>query len=348
MLARVLFLIALAASASAWADPLADAFSQGGQLGRSGNAQARGSVTGEAARSSVPNYATNPPQSSLFGSGSLSGSAGAAIGNCALTPGQGASYADQACNATNFSQTNPSLRPSFTIGPNDPLLVRSKAIANDPQSIAGNLAGTYSTCTTQTVTSPDIYETRVCNQYRTMEQLACQKLLTVQVSWRNNCTPGTWFGNFWVNTWGNGEVGKRFAGIAINVYCQTSDTVRMALHAICTEEPCSGYAEIQVDATSGAVSPQIFTNFIGRSWYTTDLFNRVDYKGGGCTAEQCSFAFCTRYEATSTTCDDITCTTTPINETRACGTFTFERPRSIATVTDAWDNQCAALEARTQ
>ncbi len=348
MLARVLLLIALAASSSAWAGPLADAFSQGGQLGRSGNAQARGSVTGDSARLTVPNVTTNPPQSSLYGSGSLSAPAGAVVGNCALTPGQGSSYADQACNATTFSQTNPGQRPNFTIGPNDPLLVRSKAIANNPQSIAGNLAGTYSTCTTQTVTSPDSYETRVCNEYRTTEQLTCQKLRTVQVSWSDSCTQGTWFGNFWVNTWGNGEVGNRFAGIAINAYCQMSDTVRMTLHAICTEEPCSGDAEIQVDATSGAVSPQIFTNFIGRSWYGTDFFNRVDYKGGGCTAEQCNFDFCTRYEDEYTTCDDITCTTTPINVTRACGTFTFERPRSIATVTDSWDNQCVALEARTQ
>ena len=54
MLARVLLLIALAGSASAWADAMSDAFSQGGQLGSSGNAQARGSVTGDTARSTVP------------------------------------------------------------------------------------------------------------------------------------------------------------------------------------------------------------------------------------------------------------------------------------------------------
>jgi hypothetical protein len=168
------------------------------------------------------------------------------------------------------------------------------------------------------------------------------------VSWQNSCTPGTWFGNFWVNTWGNGEVGHRYAGIAINAYCQAGDTVRMAFRAICTESPCSGSADIQVNAKSGAVSPRTFTNFVGRSWYSTDLFNRVDYKGGGCTAERCSFAFCTRYEAAYTICDDFNCYDILINQTRACGTFSFERPRSIATVTDSWDNQCATLEARTQ
>ncbi len=145
-----------------------------------------------------------------------------------------------------------------------------------------------------------------------MEQARCQKLLTVQVAWSNNCTPGTWFGNYWVNTWGNGEVGRRYAGIVINAQCQPGDTLRLSMRAICTEEPCSGYAEIQAsNATNGATSPQTFTNFIGRSWFATDLFNRVDYNGGGCTADQCSFAFCTRYESVSTSCDEYTCTTMP-------------------------------------
>ncbi len=347
MLARALILVFLTAASSAWADPLSDAFSQGAQLGRSASTQARGQVTGDAARSTVPNYSPNPREASLYGSGGLGAPAGAAINNCAIS-GQGSSYADQPCNAINFSQTNPGQRPNFTISPNDPLLARSKAIANDPQAIAGNIAGTYSGCTTQTATSPDIFETLVCNEYRTLEQLTCQKVRTVNVSWRDSCVPGIWFGNFWVNTWGNGEVGRRYAGIVVNAYCQPNSAVRMAFYAICTESPCSGYADIQVDPTSGAVSPQTFTNFIGRSWYSSDLFNRVDYEGGGCTADQCSFGFCTRYEGSYWTWDGETWTEVPVNVTRACGTFTFERPRSIATVTDSWDNQCASLEARAQ
>jgi hypothetical protein len=345
MVRRLILTVVAMLAVPAYADSLADAFNQGTTFGKTGNAAARGQVTGESARSTVPNFTAAPAETSYFGNPGLGTSSSAKVGACAGA-GPSGGYSDQDCNAVNFSQTNPARRPSFSIAPSDPLLTRAKTITADPQPIAGNLAGTYSGCTVQTVTRPDIFETLICHQYRNMEQLTCQKLLTVQVSWSNNCTPGTWFGNFWVNTWGNGEVGSRFAGIAISAYCQMSDMVRMAFHAICTEEPCSGSADIQVDATSGAASPQIFTNFIGRSWYTTDLFNRVDYNGGGCTADQCSFAFCTRYEADYTICDDITCTTTSINETRACGTFTFERPRNIATVTDAWDNQCTALEAR--
>lgn len=344
----LLFSMIAALATPGYAQSLSDAFNQGTTLGRTGNAAARGQISGNSAQATVPNYTSNPPEASYFGGPGLGAPASANVGACAGGAGGAGGFSDQACNAVDFSQANPSRRPTFTIAPSDPLLTRGKAITADPQSIAGNIAGTYSGCTVQTVTRPDIFETLICHQYRTFEQATCQKLLTVQVSWSNSCTPGTWFGNFWVNTWGNGEVGNRFAGIAINAYCQPGDTVRMALHAICTEEPCSGYAEVQIDATSGAVSPQTFTNFIGRSWYVTDLFNRVDYNGGGCTADQCSFAFCTRYESVYATCDEATgtCTQTPSNETRACGTFTFERPRSIATVTDAWINQCAAFEAR--
>lgn len=330
----------------AYAQSLPDAFNQGATLGRSGNAAARSQITGSSAQSTVPNYTANPPEGSYFGGAGLGSPASARIGACAGGPGAAGGFAEQGCNAVDFSQTNPARRPNFSISPSDPLLTRAKTITADPQAIAGNLAGTYSGCTVQTVTRPDIFETALCHQYRAMEEVTCQKVLTVQVSWSNSCTPGTWFGNFWVNTWGNGEVGRRYAGIVINAYCQPSGTVRMAFYAICTESPCSGSADIQVDAASGAASPQTFTNFIGRSWYSTDIFNRVDYNGGGCTAGRCSFAFCTRYESEYTMCDDFGCTTTSINETRACGTFTFERPRSIATVTDAWDNQCAAFEAR--
>ena len=342
---RSLALSLLAALAMpAYGQSLSDSFNQGATLGRSGNSAARGQITGGSAQSTVPNYTANPPEASYFGSGGLGAPAAAAIGSCAI--GSGGGFSNQACNAVNFSQSNPARRPSFVIAPNDPLLTRAKTITADPQSIAGNIAGTYSDCAVQTVSTPDIFETLLCHQYRAMEEITCQKLLTVQVSWSNSCLPGTWFGNFWVNTWGNGEVGYRWAGIAIDAYCQAGSTVRMTFYAICTEAPCSGSADITVDAASGAASPQTFSNFIGRSWYATDLFNRVDYNGGGCTAEQCSFNFCTRYEAEYSTCDDFGCTTTTVNETRACGTFSFDRPRSIATVTDSWDNQCAPFEAR--
>lgn len=347
MLARALLISFLAVASAARGDALSDAFSQGTEFGRSGNAQARQGITSSTARSIVPDYTSNPTETRYFGSGNLGGAAGSAVRRCERTVARGRTL-DPSCMATEFSQNNAERRPTFTIGQNDPLLTRSRTIANDPQAIAGNLAGAYGSCTVQTVTTPDIFETRLCHQYRSAEQLSCQKRLSVQVDRRDSCVPGTWFGNFWVNTWGNGQVNYRWAGIAINAYCQPGDTVRMTLSAICTESPCYGYADIQVNASNGAAAPQTFTNFVGRSWYMSDYFNRVDYNGGGCTGDQCSFSFCTRYEAEYWACDYEGGCWGPItiNEPRACGTFSFERPRSIFTVTDTWDNQCATLESR--
>lgn len=332
----------------AHAGPLSDAFNEGAALGRSGNTAARSQINGSTAPSMAPHYTANPPETTYFGSPGLGTPASARATGCTGNPGTAGGFSDPACNAVEFLQTNPARRPSYTIAPNDPLLTRSRTITADPQAIAGNLAGTYSDCVARTVTQPDVFDTQTCHEYRTVAPLTCDKSLVVQVSERHSCPPGTWFGNFWVNTWGNGEVGRRYAGIVVNAYCQAGATQHLTFHAICTESPCGGSAAIEVDATTGAVAPQTFANFIGRSWYATDLFNRVDYLGGGCTEDQCRFAFCTRYEAEETACWESDCTTRTINEPRACGTFTFERPRSIVTVTDVWDNQCAALEARSQ
>ena len=327
------------------AQPLADAFDQGAALGRSGNAAARGQISSGTAQATVPHYTAQPPEASYFGSPGLGSAAAARSGACARA-GAASGFNDQACNAVQFAQTNPARRPAFSLSPGDPLLTRGRTITADPQAIAGNIAGTYSACGVQTVTRPDIFTTALCHRYREIETVTCQKVLTVHLQPTPTCAPGTWFGNYWVNTWGNGEVGRRYAGIAIDAFCEIGDTVRLRLTAICTEAPCAGVVQLAVDAATGAEAPQTFANFIGRSWFATDVFNRVDYHGGGCSATECRFAFCTRYEEATTTCDDQGCTTTPVSEPRACGTFAFARPRTVLTATDAWDNRCAPLEAR--
>ena len=116
---------------------LGDAFEQGKALGRTGNAAARGTISGSTAQSTVPNYTANPPEASYFGSPGLGSQAAARASACASGPA-----ADPSCTAVQFSQTNPSQRPSFSIAPTDPLLTRGSAITDDPQGIAGKIAGT--------------------------------------------------------------------------------------------------------------------------------------------------------------------------------------------------------------
>ncbi len=194
MIARRFLLCIIAALAMhtwpAHADALSDAFNQGTTLGRSGNAAARGQISGNSAQATVPNYTTAPPEASYFGSPGLGTLSSTHVSACAGASGQTANFAQQSCNAVDFSQTNPSRRPTYSIGPNDPLLTRAKTITANPQAIAGNLAGTYSGCTVQTVTRPDIFETLLCHQYRTMENTSCDKVLIVTPIQTPGCSPG--------------------------------------------------------------------------------------------------------------------------------------------------------------
>ena len=137
----------------AHAGPLSDAFNEGAALGRSGNTAARSQINSGTAPSIVPHYTTTAPEATYFGSPGLGTSASARAAACTGHPGTAGGFSDQACNAVDFSQTNPARRPSYTIAPNDPLLTRSRAITADPQAIAGNLAGTYSGCVARTAPS---------------------------------------------------------------------------------------------------------------------------------------------------------------------------------------------------
>ena len=148
--------------AAGYAQSLTDAFNQGAALGRSGNAAARGQITGSTAQSNVPGYTASPPQASYFGSAGISAPAAATANGCASGSGAAAGFSAQACNAIHFSQTNASRRASVTIAPDDPLLAGGKTITANPQAIADNLSGTYRDCSVETPTRPDCASQQFC------------------------------------------------------------------------------------------------------------------------------------------------------------------------------------------
>jgi hypothetical protein len=323
MLTRALLLVVLAASSSARADPLSEAFPEGGQFGRAGNAAARQQVTGEAARSTVPNYTESPSETNLYSPGGLGEAIGAAVGECALTTGQGSSYADQSCNAINFSQTNPGQRPSFTISPNDPLVARSKTIANDPQAIAGNLAGTYGGCTTRTIATPDIFETRVCNEYRTPETQTCSKVLTVTPYHTPGCSPGQFLTRVTAN-----PCPRCIDYLAYDFTCGAGNYL---MHAF-TILKSNG-------ATYMDLGSQYVPGTLDTSIPQTQGPSRIDGW----------FCYQTYY---SQSCSGASCAIgawfyNPCQGTSYYGVSNFVMPTTVA-FKDSWDNQCATLEARAQ
>jgi conjugal transfer mating pair stabilization protein TraN len=303
----------------AHAQSLSDAFNQGAAMGRSGNAAARTQINPTTAQGTVPGYTTSPPQASYFGSAGLGSQAAAATSACAASNGNTTSA--QACNAVNFSQTNPTRRPTFSIAPNDPLLTRARTITADPQSIAGNIAGTYSGCSVQTTTTPDRFETALCHQYRTTETLTCDKVLIVTPV----LTPGCSDGEFLTRVTAD-PCPACIDYLAFDFSCALNS---YRMHAF-TIDKGSGevYMDLGTQNVPGALNTQI---------PKTPGPSRIDgfYCYQTFYSQSCSGANCSIGAWFANPCQG----------TSFEGVSTFAMPTRVS-FTDTWDNQCSALEAR--
>jgi hypothetical protein len=297
---------------------LGDAFDQGTALGRSGNSSARGTISGSSAQSTVPSYTANPPEASYFGSPGLGTPAAARANACA----NGAAT-DPSCTAVGFSQTNPGARPSFSIAPTDPLLTRGRVISADPQAIAGNIAGTYSGCTVQTVTTPDRFETAICHQYRTLETTTCDKVLIVTPIQTPGCSAGQFLTRVTADPCPACIDYLAFDfSCGNNSYQMHAFTVAKATGAVFADlgtQNVPGSLDTQIPQTPGP------TRIDGYFCYQT-------YYSQSCTGPNCTIG-AWFYN--------------PCQGTSFYGSNTFAMPTTVS-FSDRWDNQCAALEARSQ
>ncbi len=304
----------------AHAQSLSDAFNQGAAMGRSGNAAARTQINPTTAQGTVPGYTSSPPQASYFGSAGLGSQAAAATSACAAA-GNGNTTGAQACNAVNFSQTNPTRRPTFSIAPSDPLLMRARTITADPQSIAGNIAGTYSGCSVQTTTTPDRFETALCHQYRTTETLTCDKVLIVTPV----LTPGCSDGEFLTRVTAD-PCPACIDYLAFDFSCAVNS---YRMHAFTIDK---GSGEVYMDLGSQSVPGALNTQIP-----KTPGPSRIDgfycyqtFYSQSCTGANCSIG---------------AWFANPCQGTSFEGMSTFAMPTRVS-FTDTWDNQCSALEAR--
>jgi conjugal transfer mating pair stabilization protein TraN len=283
---------------------LGEAFEQGKALGRSGNAAARSNINGGTAQSTVPGYTASPPEASYFGSPGLGTQASARTSACASGP----AATDPSCMAVQFSQTNPTRRPDFSIGTNDPLLTRGRAITADPQAIAGNIAGTYSGCSVQTVTTADRFETAICHQYRTLETATCDKVLIVTPIQTPGCTDGQFLTRV------------------------TADPCPACIDYLAFDFSCAANSYLMhvftIDKGTGAIYMDLGSQNVPGGLNTqipqTPGPTRID---GFCTIGAWFY--------------------NPCQGTSYYGANTFAMPTTVS-FSDSWDNQCAALEARAQ
>ena len=321
---------------------MSDAFSQGATFGTGNNAAIHSNIQSGAAQSALPSATANVPQASYFGSPGLSAPAASTINACAAGALDPNAYNDQACQAVNFSQTNPTVHPQFNLQPSDPIFANTKAILNDPAAIAGNITGTYSGCTTQTITSPDIYQTQVCNSYRALEQPTCSKTLTVTVTDNGlPCSYGSWL---------TGVPRIAFIRPATFVGAVCAEDIRFTWFYTYSE--CDGTDAYQYVTT---ILPSDDLQVVSVSLGCGGSYNLW----GSCPGGNCSYAVgsvydnfvCDQYDYNSPSCDDSGCTYPCLaghNETvySAIAGFNWQRPVHTYTITDAWNDQCATYEAR--
>lgn len=109
------------------------------------------------------------------------------VADCAaFVPGTD-DYANQECNAINFSVKNPSARPIVVIDPKtDPTVVGGEAVAKAPAAHTagmGDLSGAYTACKTATTTTPGIYETERCQIGREVQTQSCPVRLFLTYTW---------------------------------------------------------------------------------------------------------------------------------------------------------------------
>jgi len=295
------------------------AFEQGQSMAHTGNTKARTSIGASGATAQVPGYAGTPPQTSHFGSPNLGGAGGSVTAACA-TPSQRARPSAE-CAAIQFSQDNPTQRSPLALRDNDPLLARGRTITANPQSIAGQIAGTYSACTVIEQKAPDRYITERCHEYRKLDSATCDHVLVVTPVFTPGCTPGEFLTRVITDPCPGcvDVVQMDFSctatGYQVHAYTQTRDTNE--LHTELGVQDVPGAVGLSLPRTAGPSSME----------------------GGYC------------YETWfSQTCTGQTCTITsgfanPCQGTQVQSQNTFAIPLKVS-FEDRWEDDCGALEAR--
>lgn len=136
-------------------------------------------------------YSTTAPQASLFlgGNGDTLSAGAAKVTACKTGASNPDPFLQQNCEAINLMAKNPTTRPQFAINPNDPNIVKSRAIQANPATLAANslgfaspsAVGAFTGCSNKTATTPATYTTEVCNDYMGIASKLCTVGRTVVV-----------------------------------------------------------------------------------------------------------------------------------------------------------------------
>lgn len=159
-------------------------------------AGAAANIANEDPSSSVPKYNTSNANGALYGEGDLlpTDPGNNKITGCAVNAANPNLYDRQDCESVNFVMKNRHVRPNITVSTRDPIIAGNRGITNDPRDTlekykwivpvnadgsVGSLPG--NACTATTITTPPMYEEKVCTFYKGSENFLCKAPLVVNV-----------------------------------------------------------------------------------------------------------------------------------------------------------------------
>lgn len=252
-----------------------DFYSSGQTFGSGRNATIKDGITSGGAQQQVPGYNTTPAETAHFGLVDLASPRDSKISECGsatLNPGQ---RADQECLAINLIRRAPSTRPQYTLNPEtDPTITRSDVVTSNPTQFAGGLDGEFAGCRTTTQTTGAVYDSAVCNEYRTASTRTCERALTASVT--SNGGDGDMevlalmTADVWLYRDGTGIKARTPAGTLAVSANQTFEAAVMGTvagtrltvtHNGCVSGTCSGSASWYVTRSDGLVWKRVEASF---------------------------------------------------------------------------------------
>lgn len=145
----------------------------------------------------LPKYSNQNSNEQFFGEGDLipTDQGNGKITDCKTATGDPNLYTRQECEGVNYVMKNRTVRPNMTISTKDPLISENRTITSDPRdtlekykfNLPYNADGSIgnpppNACASTTVTTPAVFEERVCTFFRGSENFLCKAPLKVEVN----------------------------------------------------------------------------------------------------------------------------------------------------------------------
>jgi hypothetical protein len=145
----------------------------------------------------LPKYSNQNSNEQFFGEGDLipTDQGNGKITDCKTATGDPNLYTRQECEGVNYVMKNRTVRPNMTVSTKDPLISENRTITSDPRdtlekykfNLPYNADGSIgnpppNACASTTVTTPAVFEERVCTFFRGSENFLCKAPLKVEVN----------------------------------------------------------------------------------------------------------------------------------------------------------------------